>query len=193
MAIKGKRKGKARSGRVVTPGPRPAYVARQRCRCPRGPGPSSSFALIVETLVFALIVGFGEQSEGDRQREELEEFTTLVQTSLTSAGPAIQPSPTGVLILPELSTRLDDADRRGASGRRGSSCGRPKRGPTAVTDAADRPRQSFEVPQEDLEPVQVACSHRGRRPDGAGPSTLRGPGPAGRRRRRRSRATRRRT
>jgi hypothetical protein len=108
MAIKGKRKGKARSGRVVTPGRRPAYVPPKVPLFQRT-GAKFLVALILEAAFFSLIVGFGEQSEADFQRERIEEFTTLVEASLSGAGSAITPiPPTGASILPELPTRLTE-------------------------------------------------------------------------------------
>ena len=105
MAIKGKKKPKARSGRVVTAGPRPAYVA------PKVPlfqktGAKFTLALIAEAIIFSLLVGFGEQSQTDHQRERVEEFTSLIETNLAGAGEVIQPLPGGAQVLPQLPARL---------------------------------------------------------------------------------------
>lgn len=148
MAIKGKRKGKARSGRVVTPGPRPAYV-QPKVPLFQRTGAKFAVALIVETLIFALIVGFGEQSQGDRQRREVEEFTSLIQAKLSTAGTAIQALPTGALILPELGATLgaltgeDPPSAEDVSAQASSWT-------AAVTRAADGIAE-VQVP-EDLEP-----------------------------------------
>jgi hypothetical protein len=113
MAIKGKKKPKARSGRVVTAGPRPAYVPPKVPLFQRT-GTKFLVALIAEALIFALLVGFGEQSRADRQRAQIGEFTTLVEASLSGAGELIQPLPTGAQVLPELPTRLGDLQAGGA-------------------------------------------------------------------------------
>ena len=136
MAIKGKRKGKARSPRVVPRGPRPAYVP------PRIPpfqrtGAKFLVALILEAAFFSLIVGFGEQSRADFQRERIDEFTTLVEASLSRAGSAITPiPPTGASVLPELGTRL--AELTGEQPPAGKEVqAQAEAWATAVTRAAD--------------------------------------------------------
>ena len=109
MAIKGKKKPKARSGRVVTAGPRPAYVPPKVPLMQRT-GAKFLVALIAEALVFALLVGFGEQSRADRQEARIAEFTTLIDAALSNAGDAIQPLPSGAQVLPQLPAALSQLD-----------------------------------------------------------------------------------
>lgn len=104
MAIKGKGKSKARSGRVVTAGPRPAYVAPKIPWTART-GAKFTFALLIELVIFALLVGFGEQSEGDREKEAVGEFSSLVDAALFQ-GDAVQQLPQGAIVLPEVTTTL---------------------------------------------------------------------------------------
>jgi hypothetical protein len=152
MAIKGKRKPKARSGRVVTSGPRPAYV-RPKVPLFQRTGAKFLVALIIEAALFALVIGFGEESEADRERRQIGEFTSLVEASLNSAGPAIQPLPAGALVLPELGTRLTElqgeeppsADEIETQAEDWTS---------GLSRAADRLAQ-LQVPQEHLEPAQL--------------------------------------
>jgi len=100
MAIKGK-KPKARSGRVVTAGPRPAYVPPKVPLMQRT-GAKFLVALVAETIFFALLVGFGEQSKADRERAAIVEFTTLIDASLARAGEAVQLRAAEAVVLPEL-------------------------------------------------------------------------------------------
>src|SRR5688572_8056397 len=101
MAIKGKSKPKSRRGRVVTPGPRPAYVAPKVPLFQRT-GTKFLVVLLAELAFFALLVGFGEQSKNDRHKEAVEEFGTLIDSALARGGSAIQPITGASLILPEL-------------------------------------------------------------------------------------------
>jgi hypothetical protein len=109
MAIKGKKKPKARSGRVVTAGPRPAYVPPKVPLMQRT-GAKFLVALVAEALIFALLVGFGEQSRADRQKAGIGEFTTLIEASLGRAGEAIHPLPGGAQVLPQLQTTLSQLE-----------------------------------------------------------------------------------
>ena len=106
MAIKGK-KPKARSGRVVTAGPRPAYVPPKVPLMQRT-GAKFLVALVAETIFFALLVGFGEQSRAERQGENIEEYSALLEASLARAGESIQLLPGGTQILPQLPPRLTE-------------------------------------------------------------------------------------
>lgn len=105
MAIKGKRKPKARSPRVVTAGPRPAYVPPKVPPFQRT-GTKFLVALLFEAVIFSLLVGFGEQSADDKRRLMVTEFSSLVDASLSRAGTAIQPLQTSALVLPELGPRI---------------------------------------------------------------------------------------
>jgi hypothetical protein len=151
MAIKGKRKGKARSGRVVTPGPRPAYVP------PRIPpfqrtGAKFLVALILEAVLFSLAVGFGEQSEADRQAERIDQVTSLVQASLSRGGAAIQAFPTGASVLPELGTRLSELTAEEPP-KSEDVATETEAWSSAVTRAAEGVA-GVQVPSEDLDPQQ---------------------------------------
>jgi hypothetical protein len=153
MAIKGKRKSKARSPRVVTPGRRPAYVP------PKVPvfqrtGAKFLVALILEAVLFSLIVGFGEESEADFQRERIREFTSLVEASLSRAGSSIQPTPpTGALILPEMGTRLSEL-----TGEEPPKAEAVEAETAAWADALTRAADGIgriELVRGELEPIQV--------------------------------------
>ncbi len=151
MAIKGKRKGKARTARVVTPGPRPAYVP-PRVPPLRRPGGRFLVALIIEGILFALLVGFAEESQTERQRDAVGEFTALIEAELSSQGEAIQALPSSALVLPQLQTRLTELTSE-----------QPPEADAVVEEAegwAESMRSvatgvtALEVPGEELEPQQ---------------------------------------
>ena len=151
MAIKGKGKSKARSGRVVTAGPRPAYVP------PKVPpfqriGAKFAFALFIELIVFALLVGFGEQSEGDRERAAVSEFTSLVDSALFQ-GPEVQALPGGATVLPELGTRL--AELTAEEPPPAEEVVEQAEGWTDSLLAVGDDLAAIEVPGEELEPDQL--------------------------------------
>lgn len=150
MAIKGKRKPKARSGRVVTAGPRPAYVAPKVPPLQRT-GAKFLVALIFEAAIFSLLVGFGEQSQADRQREGIGEFTALLEASLGQAGDAIQPFPGGAQVLPQLPSRLGQLQ----AGELGDEIAIPEAEAWAssLNRAADGV-SAVQVPEEHLDPAQ---------------------------------------
>ena len=100
MAIKGKRKGKARSGRTVTAGPRPAYVPPKTPLLQRT-GTKVLAVVLIQALLFAILIGFDVQSDADREQDAIEQFTQLVEGALFQEG-AAQPLPAGALVLPEL-------------------------------------------------------------------------------------------
>jgi hypothetical protein len=151
MAIKGKKKPKARSGRVVTPGPRPAYVPPKVPLFQRT-GAKFVVALIAEALIFSLLVGFGEQSQADRQREKIGQFSALLDASLAPAGDAIQPFPGGAQVLPQLPTRLGELQAPEAPDP-DTVIGEAASWSSALNRAADRVA-TVQVPQEDLDPDQ---------------------------------------
>lgn len=115
MAIKGKRKGKARSGRTVTAGPRPAYVA------PKAPifqrtGTKVVAVILIEALLFAVLIGFDVQSDAEREQEAVAGFTQLVEAAMFQEG-TVQALPAGALVLPELGQTIstlgtEEADPR---------------------------------------------------------------------------------
>jgi hypothetical protein len=151
MAIKGKKKPKARSGRVVTAGPRPAYVP-PKVPVMQRTGAKFLVALIAETLIFALLVGFGEQSRADRQQARIGEFTSLVDAALSSGGEAIQPLPGGAQVLPGLPSRLSQLEGGEPLGEE-VVIPEAEAWVSALTRAADGVG-GVEVPGEDLDPTQ---------------------------------------
>jgi hypothetical protein len=151
MAIKGKGKSKARSGRVVTAGPRPAYVP-PKVPWTQRTGAKFTFALFIELLVFALLVGFGEQSEGEREKLAVGEFTSLVDTSLFQ-GPAVQPLPAGALVLPEMATTLTSLT--GEDPPPAEDVVEQAEGWSEAVLAVGDDLSGVEVPRENLEPEQV--------------------------------------
>lgn len=104
MAIKGKRRGRSRSGRAVATAPRP-YLVPPKTPLMRRTGAKFVLVLLAEVLVFALLVMADAQSDADRRREEISEFTSLVEAQLYQGG-AAQQSFTGPLILPQLGEAL---------------------------------------------------------------------------------------
>lgn len=104
MAIKGKRRGRSRSGRTVATAPRP-YLVPPKTPLLRRTGAKFVLVLLAEVFVFALLVMAGAQSDADRRREEISEFTTLVEAQLYQGG-AAQQSFAGPLILPQLGEAL---------------------------------------------------------------------------------------
>jgi hypothetical protein len=151
MAIKGKGKSKARSGRVVTAGPRPAYVPPKVPLFQRT-GAKFTFALVVELAIFSLLVGFGEQSEGDRERSAVGEFTSLVDTALFQ-GPAVQPLPSGAAVLPELGATLSTLTS--ADAPPAEDMVEQAQGWADAILAVGDDLSAVEVPAEDLEPDQI--------------------------------------
>ena len=149
MAIKGKRKGKARSARTVTAGPRPAYVQPKTPMLQRT-GTKVALVLLIEALVFAVLVGFDIQSDREREQRALAEFTQLIEAGMFSGG-AAQPLPAGALVLPELGqtvstlgTEEADPEQITQSSEGWSS---------TATEAAERVG-SVRVPEEGLDPSQ---------------------------------------
>ena len=151
MAIKGKKKPKARSGRVVTPGPRPAYVAP---KVPLFQRTGAKFALVlaIEAIIFSLLIGFGEQSEADRERERIGEFSTLIQASLGRAGEIIQPFPGGAQVLPQLTARLSELG--GETPPDEETVLTESTGWASALGRAADGVASIQVPEEGLEPSQ---------------------------------------
>jgi hypothetical protein len=111
-------------------------------------------ALLLEAILFALLVGFGEQSGTERQRERVDEFSRLIDAALTSGGTAIGLTPGSATVLPEFQVKLVEV-----TGEPGS---RPSREDLeassqvwrdALTQIADRIAE-IDVPDEGLEPSQ---------------------------------------
>lgn len=104
MAIKGKRRGRSRSGRTVATAPRP-YLVPPKTPLMRRTGAKVALVLLAEVVVFAVLVMADAQSDADRRRDEISEFTSLVEAQLYQGG-AAQQSFAGPLILPQLGEAL---------------------------------------------------------------------------------------
>ncbi len=100
MAIKGKRRTRTRSGRTVAMAPR-AFLVPPKTPLMRRTGTKVVLVLLGWTLVFGVLVMADAQSDADRRREEISEFTSLVETRLYQGGVA-QQSFAGPLVLPQL-------------------------------------------------------------------------------------------
>jgi hypothetical protein len=100
LAIKGKRKGKARSGRTVAVAPRP-FLVPPKTPLMRRTGTIVVLVLLAETLVFTLLAVAGARSEADVRRDQVREFGSLAEAQLYQGG-AAQPSFGSPLVLPEL-------------------------------------------------------------------------------------------
>lgn len=111
MAIKGKRRGRSRSGRTVATAPRP-YLVPPKTPLLRRTGAKVVLVLVAEVFVFALLVMADAQSDADRRREQISEFTSLVEAQLYQGG-AAQESFAGPLILPQLGEALSQLQAGG--------------------------------------------------------------------------------
>jgi hypothetical protein len=100
VAIKGKRRSRARSGRPVAMAPRP-YLVPPKTPLMRRTGTKVFLVVLLEALLFSLLVLGDAQSDADRRREEIVEFTSLVEAQLYQGG-AAQQSFAGPLVLPQL-------------------------------------------------------------------------------------------
>jgi hypothetical protein len=104
LAIKGKRKSKARSGRTVGAAPRP-FLVRPKTPLLRRTGTIVVLVLLAEALVFTMLVVADARSEADARREQVREFGSLAEAQLYQGG-AAQPSFGSPLVLPELGQAL---------------------------------------------------------------------------------------
>ncbi len=111
MAIKGKRRGRSRSGRTVTTAPRP-YLVPPKTPLMRRTGTKVVLVLLAEVVVFALLVMADAQSDADRRRDQIAEFTSLVEAQLYQGG-AAQQSFTGPLVLPQLGEAISQLQTGG--------------------------------------------------------------------------------
>jgi hypothetical protein len=100
MAIKGKRRTKARSGRTVAAAPRP-FLVRPKTPLMRRTGTKVALVILGWALVFGVLVMADAQSDADGRRQEISEFTSLVEAQLYQSG-AAQQSFAGPLVLPQL-------------------------------------------------------------------------------------------
>jgi hypothetical protein len=100
VAIKGKRRARTRSGRTVATAPRP-FLVPPKTPLMRRTGTKVVLVLLGWAVVFGVLVLADAQSDADRRREEISEFTSLVETQLYQSG-AAQQSFAGPLVLPQL-------------------------------------------------------------------------------------------
>jgi hypothetical protein len=106
MAIKGKRRTRHRSSRPVAGAPRP-YLIRPKTPLFQRTGTKVVLVVLGWSLVFLLLVLAGAQTKEDERRDQISEFTTLVQAQLYQSG-AAQQSFTGPLVLPELGQAVSE-------------------------------------------------------------------------------------
>jgi hypothetical protein len=104
VAIKGKRRTRSRSGRTVATAPRP-YLVAPKTPLMRRTGTKFVLVLLGWTLLFGALAMIDAQGDADRRREEISEFTSLVEAQLYQGG-AAQQSFAGPLILPQLGEGL---------------------------------------------------------------------------------------
>ncbi|MGH2663634.1 MAG: hypothetical protein ACRDH8_12710 [Actinomycetota bacterium] len=100
MAIKGKRRPKSRSGRVVAGAPR-QFIVPPKTPLFQRTGARVILVILVEVLVFGAVVMAGARSEEQAYRNQISRFTSLVHAALYGSG-AAQQLPTAPLVLPEL-------------------------------------------------------------------------------------------
>jgi hypothetical protein len=100
MAIKGKRRGRARSGRTVAAPPRP-FMVPTKVPVLRRTGAKVVLILIAQAIVFSLLIAADAASDAGRRQDRIEEFSTLLNAQLFQSGVA-QQTPGGALVLPEL-------------------------------------------------------------------------------------------
>jgi hypothetical protein len=100
MAIKGKRRGRARSGRTVATPPRP-FMVPTKVPLLRRTGAKVVLILIAEAIVFSLLIAADAASDAGRRQERIEEFSTLLNAQLFQSGVA-QQTPGGALVLPQM-------------------------------------------------------------------------------------------
>jgi hypothetical protein len=100
MAIKGKRRTRHRSSRPVARAPRPFLVPPKTPLFQRT-GTKVVLVVLAEAVVFGVLVLAGAQTESDEHRDQVSEFTSLVQAQLYQSG-AAQQNFMGPLIIPEL-------------------------------------------------------------------------------------------
>lgn len=100
MAIKGKRRGRARSGRTVAAPPRP-FMVPTKVPLLRRTAAKVVLILIAEAIVFSLLIAADAASDAGRRQDRIEEFSTLLNAQLFQSGVA-QSTPGGALVLPEM-------------------------------------------------------------------------------------------
>jgi len=95
----------------VATAPRP-YLVPPKTPLLRRTGAKVVLVLVAEVFVFALLVMADAQSDADRRREQISEFTSLVEAQLYQGG-AAQESFAGPLILPQLGEALSQLQAGG--------------------------------------------------------------------------------
>ncbi len=149
MAIKGKRKGKARSGRTVTAGPRAAHFPPKTPPFQRT-GTKVVLVLLIEAAVFSILIGLDVQSDREHEQQAIAEFTQVVEAAMFQGG-VVQPLPAGALVLPELGQAI------GTLGTEESDPAQISEQATTWSEGATAAAErvgGVEVPEEGLEPVQ---------------------------------------
>jgi hypothetical protein len=149
MAIKGKRKSKARSGRTVTAGPRPVYV-RPKTPVFQRTGTKVLLVVLAEAAVFLTLVGFDVQSDREHAQDAIGEFSQLVDAAMFQGG-VVQPLPAGALVLPEMGQTISTLGTEEADPEQITE--QAAGWSEAATAAAERVG-AIEVPEEGLEPEQ---------------------------------------
>jgi hypothetical protein len=100
MAIKGKRRGKARSGRTVAAPPRP-FMVPTKVPLLRRTGAKVVLVIAAQLVLFSLLIAMDAASDAGRRQDRIEEFSTLLNAQLFQSGVA-QQTPGGALVLPEM-------------------------------------------------------------------------------------------
>jgi hypothetical protein len=100
MAIKGKRRTRHRTSRAPGQGPR-AFLVPPKTPLLQRTGTKVALVILAEAVVFMFLILAGAQTESDERRDQVSEFTTLVQAQLYQSG-AAQQSFAGPVILPEM-------------------------------------------------------------------------------------------
>jgi hypothetical protein len=112
MAIKGKRKPKSR-GRSVAAPPR-QFLVPPKTPLFRRTGTIVVLVILGWAIVFTVVLLAGAQSEQDRQRRQINQFTSLVESALYSTG-AAQQLPNGPLVLPEMGQAVAQLEQGAAT------------------------------------------------------------------------------
>jgi hypothetical protein len=110
MAIKGK--GKARSRRPVTGGPKPVYVVPRRPLFARRGVQLVTLGVVLGAIGAALLYGFLRQRSDDRLDREaaaVQQFKSQVEQPLSSVSESLPPL--GVRVFAELRTNLDQLEQ----------------------------------------------------------------------------------
>jgi hypothetical protein len=175
MAIKGKRRTRHRSSRTVARAPRP-FLVPPKTPLFRRTGTKVVLVVLAEAVVLLVLVLAGAQSEADRRREQISEFTSLVQAQLYQSGAAQQSFP-GPLILPEMGQAISEltagetrnADRMAedaqgwaeVSGRAGQRIGQLEAEGVELKEARNLMQQGLLLYAEVADEVRIATQLEG--------------------------------